>query len=222
MHQSLLALDSALRGRGLRLILRSGRVLPALKELIAETGAAAVAWNRRYEPEMVVQEARVRESLRSNGIAAESFNASLLLEPGDIQNSSGQPFRVFTPFWKACSTSATVLAPVKPPKRIAVPAARPESAALASFQLEPGIDWAAGIRAAWQPGQPGAQARLQLFLKESLSGYAEGRNRPDRPDTSRLSPHLRFGEIGPRQIWLPCEHAKSPAAGISRAAQRSI
>lgn len=201
LHQSLLALDSALRGRGLRLILRSGRELPALKELIAKTGAVAVAWNRRYEPGMVVREERLREGLRSSGVAFQSFNASLLHEAGDLLNNSGRPFKVFTPFWKACRTSATVLAPLKPPKRIAVPAAWPESLTLASLDLEPRLDWAAGIGAAWRPGEVGAQAQLQLFLKESLPGYAEGRNRPDRPGTSRLSPHLRFGEIGPRQIW---------------------
>jgi len=219
LHQSLLALDSALRGRGLRLILRSGRVLPALKELIAETGAAAVAWNRRYEPGMVGREERVRESLRSGGIATESFNASLLCGPGEIQNSSGQPFKVFTPFWKACSRSAAVLTPLKPPKRIAAPAAWPESAALASLELEPRIDWAAGICAAWQPGEAGAQAQLHLFLKKGLAGYAEGRNRPDRRDTSRLSPHLRFGEIGPRQIWHAVRaREKSGGRGLSRGA----
>jgi deoxyribodipyrimidine photo-lyase len=201
LHQSLRALDATLRGRGLRLILRSGRVLPALKELIAETGAAAVAWNRRYEPGMAAREERVRESLRSSGIAAESFNAGLLCEPGDIWNRSGRPFRVFTPFWRACRTSMTVPAPVNPPKRIAAPATWPGSAVLASFELEPRINWVTGIRAAWQPGETGAQAQLRRFLKEGLLAYEEGRNRPDRPGTSRLSPHLRFGEIGPRQIW---------------------
>jgi len=201
LHHSLAALDSALRKQGLRLVLRSGRVLPALRRLIAETGAAAVAWNRRYEPAMVGGDERVRESLRASEIAAESFNASLLFEPGDVRTRAGRPFTVFTPFWKACRTGAPVRAPLKPPGRIAAPTAWPESASLASLELEPRIDWAAGIRAAWRPGEAGAHTQLRRFLKESLGGYAEGRNRPDRSDTSRLSPHLRFGEIGPRQIW---------------------
>ena len=201
LHHSLVALDAALREQGLRLILRSGRVLPALRGLIAATGAAAVAWNRRYEPAMVDGDERVRESLRSSGIAAESFNASLLCEPGDVQTRAGRPFTVFTPFWKACRAGMAVRAPLKPPKRIAAPGAWPASASLASLGLEPRSDRAAGIRAAWRPGEAGARTQLRRFLKESLAGYAEGRNRPDRPDTSRLSPHLRFGEIGPRQIW---------------------
>jgi deoxyribodipyrimidine photo-lyase len=149
---------------------------------------------------MGAREEEMREGLESSGIAAESFNASLLFEPGDIKNSSGQPFRVFTPFWNACRTNAPTLTPVKPPRRIAAPAAWPQSAVLASLELEPRVDWVAGIRQAWRPGEVGAQAQLQRFLKEGLARYPEGRNRPDRPDTSRLSPHLRFGEISPRQI----------------------
>ena len=219
LHQSLLALDSALRERGLRLILRSGKVLPALKELIEETGAAAVAWNRRYEPGMAAREDGMSESLRSGGIAAGSFNASLLFEPGDIRNGSGRPFRVFTAFWKACTRGATALGPIKPPDRITAPAAWPDSAALAGLELEPRTDWAAGIGAAWRPGEVGAQAQLRRFLRRSLAGYAEGRNRPDRPDTSRLSPHLRFGEIGPRQVWHAVRaREKSGGRGFSRGA----
>jgi len=201
LHQSLRALDSALRGRGLRLILRSGNALPVLRELAVETGAAAVAWTRCYEPGLVAQEEKVRDGLRSDGIAAESFNGGLLFEPGDILNSSGRPFKVFTPFWKACRAGAERLAPLQASQRVSTPAAWPESAALESLRLEPKVDWAAGMRAAWRPGEAGAQAQLRRFLKESLAGYAEARNRPDRPGTSRLSPHLRFGEIGPRQIW---------------------
>jgi deoxyribodipyrimidine photo-lyase len=53
----------------------------------------------------------------------------------------------------------------------------------------------------WQPGEAGARTRLGAFLDQGLADYREGRDRPDRIGTSRLSPHLHFGEIGPRQIW---------------------
>ena len=68
--------------------------------------------------------------------------------------------------------------------------------------LEPTIDWAGGLRASWRPGEAGAAEQLNRFLDEALSEYPTGRDRPDRPGTSRLSPHLHFGEISVRQIWF--------------------
>ena len=52
----------------------------------------------------------------------------------------------------------------------------------------------------WTPGEAAAQKRLETFL-ENAAGYASERDRPDREGTSKLSPHLRFGEISPRQVW---------------------
>jgi deoxyribodipyrimidine photo-lyase len=57
------------------------------------------------------------------------------------------------------------------------------------------------LRRTWTPGEASAQARLRQFLKSGVAGYSTGRDRPDREGTSRLSPHLRFGEISPRQVW---------------------
>jgi deoxyribodipyrimidine photo-lyase len=67
--------------------------------------------------------------------------------------------------------------------------------------LLPSCDWASGIRAAWAPGSASAHALLQQFLSESFDDYAALRDQPGVRATSRLSPHLHFGEIGPRQIW---------------------
>jgi deoxyribodipyrimidine photo-lyase len=71
---------------------------------------------------------------------------------------------------------------------------------LEDLELEPKIDWAAGMRAAWRPGEEGAQQELKRFLA-GVEGYASDRNYPSKPGTSRLSPHLHFGEISPREIW---------------------
>jgi deoxyribodipyrimidine photo-lyase len=62
-------------------------------------------------------------------------------------------------------------------------------------------DWAKEMATLWTPGEAGARMQLGRFLEGAVKGYGDNRNRPDRISTSRLSPHLRFGEIGPRQIW---------------------
>lgn len=201
LHQSLAALDIRLREVGSRLVIRHGPALATLRALVEETGARAVFWNRRYEPAVFSREAPVRESLRGDGCAAESFNAALLHEPWTIQNQSGKLFQVFTPFWRRCLTQPDPPKPRPAPRKLPAPAKWPQSIPLDELELEPRIPWADGLRAAWQPGERGAAANLRRFLAHAFEEYPERRNRPDVIGTSRLSPHLHFGEISPRQIW---------------------
>ena len=99
-HRSLGALDADLRTRGSSLVLRSGDSLPALQLLIGQTGAEAVYWNRKYEPATQPRDATIKRTLREQGIDAQSCNGSLLFEPWDIATQQGQPYKVFTPYWR--------------------------------------------------------------------------------------------------------------------------
>ena len=88
---------------------------------------------------------------------------------------------------------------------------------LASWRLEPSQpDWAEGLRDSWTPGEASARAQLKTFLETGVAGYCGDRDRPDRNGTSKLSPHLRCGEISPRQVWHAARFAASerpPLAG---------
>ena len=201
LHQSLAAHDAALRQTGVRLLIRRGPTLATLRALVNETGATAVFWNRRYEPVVTARDTQIKAALRADGLLVESFNGALLHEPWTIQNQSGKPFQVFTPFWKNCLTKPDPSDPLAAPKTMPAPDKWPKSLALEELELEPKIKWAEGIRAAWQPGEIGAARMLKEFLKNAFADYADLRNRPDLRGTSRLSPHLHFGEISPRQIW---------------------
>lgn len=201
LHRSLADLGAALEQRGSRMIVRRGPALEALDLLAAETGAAAVFWNRRYEPAAVSRDAALESALRARGILAENFNGSLLFEPWTIRNQSGKPFRVFTAFWRACLDQPVASECAEPPKRLPVPAAWPRSLELAALGLEPAVDWAAGFRQVWLPGESGARRELKRFLDEALGGYPVARDLPALAGTSRLSPHLHFGEISPGQVW---------------------
>ena len=209
LHQSLNALAAELQAAGSLLVLRTGPSLTTLQSLIKETGATAVYWNRRYEPAVITRDTFVKTSLREHGVEAESFDAALLHEPWTIENKSGKPFQVFTPFWKHCLTLPDPAEPIKAPKHVPAPAQWPASVALDQFALEPRVNWTGGMRAVWKPGSTGARAQLKRFAAAAFENYPEERNRPDHVGTSRLSPHLHFGEISPRQIW----HALSPSAG---------
>lgn len=201
LHQSLTSLARSLEECGSSLILRRGPALATLRNLIRETGASAVFWNRRYEPAMIARDKCIKEVLREDGVQAESFNGSLLHEPWTISNKSSRPFQVFTPFWKTCLERNAPDVPLPAPRKVQAPKQWPHSDRLEQWQLQPTIPWDVGMRSHWQPGEGGADRKWQLFLANTQSNYSEDRNRPDRAGTSGLSPHLHFGEISPRQIW---------------------
>lgn len=201
LHQSLGQLGGSLRRLGSRLIIRRGPTLETLCELLDQTGATAVFWNRRFEPAVIERDCRVKAALQKDGRIVKSFNGSLLFEPWTVQTQKGKPYQVFTPFWKACLAKPEPAPPHGAPSRIASPRRWPATLELAELGLEPAMDWAAGLRACWRPGEVGASEQLHRFLEEALADYPVVRNRPDRMGTSRLSPHLHFGEISVRQVW---------------------
>jgi deoxyribodipyrimidine photo-lyase len=208
LHHSLASLGSAIGKLDSVLLIRQGETLGQLRQLARQSGANAVFWNDCYEPRVVLRDRHVKESLRGAGIDAQSFSAGLLHEPGTVLNQAGKPYQVFTPFWRACLGMPDPPLPLHAPRRLPSPASWPRTLPLDALALLPAGNWARDIEAAWQPGEAGARANLRRFIRTALAGYADGRNRPDQQGTSRLSPHLHFGEISPRQVW----HALATAA----------
>ena len=201
LHQSLRRLDETLQRHHSKLILRSGNSLNVLLGLAKETKANAVNWNRCYEPAAIARDKVVKAKLRQEGLTAESFNGSLLFEPWDVNTKEGRPYQVFTAFWRACLAKGETAEPHASPKLISNPRTWPESASLASLDLEPTRPWITGLAAAWEPGSAGAASLLKTFISNSIGNYEAGRNLPAQTGTSRLSPHLHFGEISSRMIW---------------------
>ncbi len=202
LHHSLAALDAGLRERGSRLVLRRGVAAGVLPQLVAETGASAVTFTRAYEPCNAALESGIERALDKDGITVRRFGGNLLFEPEAILTGSGGPFKVFTPFYKACLAGPPPKAPVPAPETIPAPGTFPPGDCLEDWDLLPTRpDWAGGLRESWVPGEVGAAGRLDRFLDEAVVRYGTDRDRPDRMGTSRLSPHLHFGEIGPRTVW---------------------
>lgn len=178
------------------LVLRTGAAEEVIPALVAETGAGAVYWNRRYSAAREI-DARLKERLRGEGIDAKSFQANLLFEPWTVTTGQGGPFRVFTPFWKA-ARELPVRDPLPAPT---VTWQNADSETLDEWELLPTRpDWAGGLRETWVPGEHAAHAELESFVTERLPDYHR-RDEPGIDGTSRLSPRLRFGELSPFQIW---------------------
>ncbi len=213
LHSSLAALAGRLKGLGSRLILRRGRTIDVLEQLAKETGASAIYVTRGYEPWAVADEVALKAFGDRNGIEVRRFSGALLFEPEAIRTKDGGPFRVFTPFWKACLAAGEPGRSLPTPSKLKAPAAWPASDGLDTWGLLPQKpDWAGGLRQTWTPGEAGASARLRDFIDGSLGDYAISRDRPDLPGTSMLSPHLHFGEISPRQCWHSVRMAEGAGA----------
>jgi deoxyribodipyrimidine photo-lyase len=218
LHHSLAALADELRQRGVQLTVRRGPAIPALAQLARAVGARRVVWNRLYDPATVARDTRAKAELRALGLECESYNAALLHEPWEIRTGQGGPYRVFTPFWRACQLRLHEQpAPLAAPRRLRGPEASPGSEPLADLGLLPRTRWDEQFYAHWTPGEAGAHRRLETFCDEWIGRYDEGRNRPDQPGSSRLSPHLHFGEVSPRQCLAAARNAvlDQPAAAKS-------
>jgi deoxyribodipyrimidine photo-lyase len=162
--------------------------------------ASAVVWNELAQAPHLAIAKTVEAELAKAGIDSQSFPGDLLASPRDIRNKDGRGLRVFTPFWRSLQALGEVPAPLPAPKRLPAIAGI-ASETLEDWKLEPRHpDWAGALRESWTPGEAAAQQRLRDFLADGLTGYAGERDRPDRDGASALSPHLRFGEISPRQI----------------------
>ncbi|GMW02810.1 MAG: deoxyribodipyrimidine photolyase [Candidatus Hydrogenedentota bacterium] len=201
LHQSLESLGQSLEKRGSRLIIRKGPAATALSEIAHESRGTVVFWNRRYEPQVLARDRSVEHRLTELGIDCRTFNASLLFEPWEVQTKEGRPYQVFTPYWRTCLGTAEPADPLAAPNSLRTPSTWPRSLALGNLKLEPRIPWAKGIASAWRFGEVAAMDRLETFLDENIGDYSLRRDTPSQPGTSRLSPHLHFGEISPRQIW---------------------
>lgn len=201
LHHSLEALSQDLGARGSKLTLRRGNSLTVLKTLVAETNAGAVFWTRRYEPAAIARDKVVKAELRKDGLTIESFNGQLLFEPWEVSTKEERPYQVFTAFWRACLAKTPPPPPVRVPAHLAAPDHWPASDPLEELHLLPTRPWDQGLRKAWQPGATGAKANLKRFLAETVEVYQTARDLPAEAGTSRLSPHLHFGEISPREIW---------------------
>ena len=213
LHHSLAALAAGIEKLGGRLILRRGAAADELAEIAEAVEADTVVCSRRYEPWAIRQEGAVRARLARDQRELKRYPGWLLMEPESLATKSGDPYKVYTPFWRALSSTISPERPLAAPKELPRPAKWPRSETLADWKLLPTKpNWATGFEPEWQPGEAGALARLDAFLDAGAGDYAERRNRPDIEGTSRLSPHLAHGEISPRLIWwrVTCVRESNP------------
>lgn len=194
LHHSLTSLTKDLKDLGGRLILRRGKAVDTLRALMKETGATEIHAIRHYEPWW-------RE-------AEESLDDCLTLHDGNhlarselVTTGSGKPFRIYSAFWKGLQGHLPPEHPLDPPETLDAPAHWPKSEKLADWSLLPTKpDWSTGFDQDWTPGEAGARERMADFGAKAVA-YDTARNMPSEEGSSRLSPHLHFGEVSVRAVW---------------------
>ena len=221
LRRSLHALSEALAARGAPLLLLRGRPQAVIPELARRLGASEVLAGRRYDPAGRARDRAVHEALAAEGRRLRLHTSSVLLEPAHLASGTGRPYAVFTPFARAllAMPGGPAPPPLPAPARLVSVAGAPPGEPLEALGLYPRPgepDWAAEFPTLWTPGEAGAAARLDRFIGTGLRTYASRRNVPGIEGTSGLSPHLRWGEISPRQVW----HAALAATGGDLAAAR--
>ncbi len=219
LHHSLQSLATELGRLDSRLVVRSGDTVAVLQALCRETGADTVYCHRRHEPAARKLGQRLQTVLGSAGIDVSAFDAGTLFRPESLTNRSGQPYKVFTAFWKHCLSRQAPSEPHPSPKALVPPEAWPDSTPIAALELLPrNPDWAGGIHGRWRPGTQAAEQRLADFIAQRLDGYVAGRDQPADDAVSGLSASLHFGEIGVREIWHAVRSFQA-AAGSARFSQ---
>ena len=214
LKQSLLKLGNTIAQSGGQLILRRGDTLTVLKDIQRQSGADAIYFSRQYQPWSAAMEKAINETFSDDGVEVKRYPGTLLHEPGSVLTGSGTGFKVFTPFWRAALKLPVTTPLPSPSVNWSNEVSNGED--LDSWFLDPAEDarvpdWAAGWEDIWEPGEDGAHNALEAFLDAPVAHYSEGRDLPARRYTSRLSPHLKFGEISPRQVWASAQQRKLSA-----------
>ncbi|HZF42241.1 MAG TPA: deoxyribodipyrimidine photo-lyase [Sphingomonadaceae bacterium] len=206
LHHSLAALAADFEARGSSLILRRGECADVLAALAGEVGATSVHALRHYEPWWIEAERRVADRLD-----LVLHDGNQLAPPRDLVSGSGKPYKIYSPFWRALQAHLPPPAPVAAPAKVPAPEEWPVSETLADWRLLPTKpDWATGFGPVWRPGEAGAADNLARFLR-GVPGYLDRRNMPSEEGTSRLSPHLHWGEISPATVYHQATDAHAPA-----------
>ena len=201
LNHSLASLADGLGKLGSRLVLAKGRAEEIIPQLMARTGAEAVYTHCRHEPWSKAQAARVETALQGRG-QLKTFHGTLLKSPGEVLSKTGTRLRVFTPFKRNLLAGAPPRPELAAPQHIPSPQVWPESLGLDDLALLPQApDWSGGLNRAWQVGEAAAHAALDRFIDTTIDRYDTSRDLPGETGTSRLSPHLHFGEISPVSIY---------------------
>lgn len=200
LHHSLISLQRLLNGKNIPLLIQRGKPEEIILSLITRYKIEAVYCNQVYEDRQIKQDDSLYLALKKWQIPFYRFQGSTLTEPSAILNSSQSPFKVFTPYYK-CILKGSPYHPLFPSPQFKPHPKLIRQGSIHELNLTPSLNWADAFSEHFTPGRDGAIISLNTFARQAMSHYQSQRDLPSEPGTSKLSPHLHYGEISPREIW---------------------
>ena len=224
LAKSLESLGRSLAERGGRLDVVEGPADAAILAIAAAADARRVLWTRRYEAEAIALDASVKAALKARGVEAQSDNGRLMREPWAVAKPDGTPSGTFSAFWRRHAGLGAPPAPLPAPGRLIAadwPADPPARSSIERLRLKPTApDWAGELSQGETPGEAGARVTLARFAGDALAHYADRRDQLATDGTSRLSAHLRFGEVSARRASATAEAAAAADPRLARAVEK--
>ncbi|RLQ97346.1 cryptochrome/photolyase family protein [Falsibacillus albus] len=200
LHQCLHSFQQSLHEVGGKLWIFKGTANEILPRLIEETRAEAVYWNRSYHPEIYKSHIKLAKELSNHNLEIQTFEGITLLPPWSTTRKEHEPYRVFTPFYKAFPMKSVPQA-YPSIKRMDTPNITLNSLMVEDLDLLPKEKWPDFLETAWEPTEEKAIQIFKHFCEEKLGHYGEDRDIPSREGFSKLSPYLAMGMISARSMF---------------------
>jgi deoxyribodipyrimidine photo-lyase len=197
LYEGLSLLDTDLHQRNSYLILRNGKPLDVLRELVHETGAQNIIAEEDFTPY-----ARTRDQQIAKELPLQLVHGQTVQHPEFVKKADGKPYTVYTPYSKVWKSRLTNIQLIPAPKQIPTPDGI-KTEALPAFEKN----------TYFPAGEQEAIKRLSKFIDSSIVKYADHRDRMDLDGTSSLSPYLHFGMLGLRQAVSAAKQAQIHGRG---------
>ena len=186
-----------------------GNAFTIIQDLLNNKNIKGVFWNRCYEPSSILRDKKIKKYLLENDIEVKTFNGSLIKEPWDILKDDNTPYKVFTPFYKKAYLSLDNIRQLNDELVNITYQSDKKYSDIGVLKLLSNLEWEKQLISKWDVGEKAAIKKLDNFLDNGIINYKEGRNFPSKNNVSMLSPHLHFGEISPKRIWMNTKNLKS-------------
>lgn len=183
-------LEKSYKAHGAHLCIKKGDILKTLSHLMKKTKAETLYFNASFEPKWFKLQEKIAKTF-----PCEIFNGNHLIDPREIEVKPSKPYSVFTPFYKACLKHLEI--PEKPPLQRKIKSVKEKSDPL-HFKADRATEH---FEKYWKPTRKDGLVHLKQFVQTHLSHYHKDRDLPAVEGTSKLSPYLHFGQIGPQEIW---------------------
>lgn len=194
LHYVLKAFDELLKEKyGINLVIRCGDVLQNLNQIIEETNASAIYFNRSYTEKQIQTEKLIVTEF--SHVDVQSFKGKILFDPNEIQTSNGEPFKIFTPFSKECLKNIEKIDEIFPIPEKIENHFLVNSLSISDLNLLPKNEgsWYENLIKNWEFNYDRIYENFNNFIEKKLIFYSDTRNNPAEYGNANISPYLRFG-----------------------------